>query len=280
MEDIQQSTESTVEKQDESPSTEKVIDAVKQEEAQQISEAEAEKTKSADIIVGAAQSSNLDNSESTTEAEKSVEPVTEEHVSQAPSKSSDDKTDTKVEEPIVGVSSHSRSSPASNARSNLDEILARLTANQGNSHPLLRRILLAASERAADNARQTQQVTLPLFRPGLLAAPLIPLFKMQAPPLRRKKHIIQKREANEEEVFLTPKPFVPFETTTTTKRPSLIERYHAMSSGEKAERISKVLEKIMHGVTIAGHVDGYLTNRAKHTIKKLHKLFATSEEAE
>lgn len=95
--------------------------------------------------------------------------------------------------------------------------------------------------------------------------------------LRKKKHV--KRSASEDDVFVTPKPFEPLDCTTTTKRPHLLERYRAMSSSEKAEKVSSVLEKIMHGVTIMGHFDGYLTNRAKHGIKKLHKLFATSEEA-
>ncbi|XP_055301077.1 serine-rich adhesin for platelets-like [Sitodiplosis mosellana] len=182
--------------------------------------------------------------------------------------------------------SSSRSS-SSSSNSRIDELLAKVLANQDTRHPLLRRILLGASERAAESVRQRdggrqspqlQLPQLPLFKPGLFATPLISLFQSQA-PLRRKKHVIRKRQVNEgEEEILTPKPFEPFEPPCTTKRPRLIERYRAMSSGEKAEKISKVLEKMMHVVTIAGHVDGYLTNRAKHSIKKLHKLFATSEE--
>lgn len=165
-----------------------------------------------------------------------------------------------------------------------------MLSNQENRHPLLRRILLGASERAAESARererqspqlglpQLQLPQLPLFKPGLLASPLIPLFKSLQAPVRRKKHVITKRQVNEEEAILTPKPYEPFEPTSTTKRPRLLDRYRAMNSGERAEHVSKVLEKVMHGVTILGHVDGYLTNRVKHSIKKLHKLFATSEE--
>ena len=120
---------------------------------------------------------------------------------------------------------------------------------------------------------------LPWFKPGLLAAPLFSLFQPQTQTQSRsKKHVIGKREADGDDDIPTPKAFQPFEPQTTTQRPRLIDRYRAMSSGEKAESISKFLEKVMHGVTIAGHVDGYLTHRAKHGIKKLHKLFATSEE--
>ncbi|XP_031627669.1 uncharacterized protein LOC116343621 isoform X3 [Contarinia nasturtii] len=174
--------------------------------------------------------------------------------------------------------------PLENARTNL----MRLLQNQG--HPLLSRILLGVNDSARQAEAQLPQLpalpqlpqipalpqSVPL-RPGLIAGPLVPLAQMfRAPGTRSKKHA--KRATKEEDIFVTPKPFDSLAETTTTKRPRLLERYRAMSSAEKAEKFSKTLEKIMHGVTIAGHVDGYLTNRAKESIKKLHKIFKTSEE--
>lgn len=181
----------------------------------------------------------------------------------------------------------------------------RLLQNQG--HPLLSRILLGVNDQIHQAESQVpalpplppplpsppvpplpvnplapavpQLPQLPL-RPGLLSGPLVPLAqRFLGTGARRKKHA--KRATKSEEVFLTPTP-KPYESLdvkpTTTKRPRLIERYRALSSVEKAEKVTKVLEKFMHGVTIAGHVDGYLTNRAKGAVKKIHKLFKTSEE--
>lgn len=168
---------------------------------------------------------------------------------------------------------------ASKAQSPVDAVFSKIFPN-AQGHPLLSRILLAAAE----PSKQTPQSPFSgLFRQqqqqqpskGLLGSALN-LFKIQSPVLSSKRHV--RRSADEEEILLTPKPFEPFPTVSTTRRPTLIEKYHRMSSDEKVESASKFLERIMHGVTIAGHVDGYLTNRAKATLKKLHKLFATSEE--
>lgn len=154
-------------------------------------------------------------------------------------------------------------------------LMASFPGAQPPPHPLLSRILLTAS-------RPFQQMPFFMQR-NRNNALMNPLIKMAAPVFRRKKKHVKREAKNSEEVFVTPKPFEPIRSETdvvssTTRRPNLFERYHAMDSGEKAEKISKILEKVMHGVTIAGHVDGYLANRAKTGIKKLHKLFATSEE--
>lgn len=134
-------------------------------------------------------------------------------------------------------------------------------------HPLLTRILLGAA-------------TAPI-RTGIATAPLRQMLHQRralipALPLRPTALRLVKREAREEN-FVTPQPYESFQPTTTC-RPSLIERYHAMSSDEKAERASRFLEKVMHGVKILSHVDGFLTHRAKSGIKKIHGMFATSEE--
>lgn len=133
-------------------------------------------------------------------------------------------------------------------------------------HPLFRRVLLGSTQ---------QKPLLPLFAPpktGLLGS----LFNFQQPMQRKKKHV---KRATKEEDIVKPKPFRKLEVDgTTTRRPTLFERFHAMDSAERAEKVSKILEKIMHGVTIVGHVDGYLTNRAREGIRKLHKLLEHSEE--
>lgn len=171
-----------------------------------------------------------------------------------------------------GESSNQNLQSTNSARSKVDAVFSKIFSNN-RGHPLLSRILLGASEPA-------RQLPLPaIFRPhqpaNILSSPLLSLMKIQAPLLRRRKHV--KRSINEADIFLTPKPFEPFAAQSTTCRPNLIERYRAMNSDERVDRLSKVLERIMHGVTIAGHVDGYLTNRLKTGIKKLHRLFESSE---
>lgn len=109
------------------------------------------------------------------------------------------------------------------------------------------------------------------FRQMLHQRALIPGIPLRPAALRFKREVGENN-------FVTPQPYESFQPSTTC-RPSLIERYQAMSSDEKAERASRFLEKLMHGVKIVGHVDGFLTHRAKSSIKKIHKLFATSEEA-
>lgn len=132
-------------------------------------------------------------------------------------------------------------------------------------HPLLTRILLGAATAPV----RAGIATLPLRTMLLQRRPLIP--GLPVAPGRFKRQI-------GEENFVTPRPYESFQPTTTC-RPTLIERYRAMSSDEKAERASRFLEKLMHGVKIVGHVDGFLTHRAKSSIKKIHKMFETSEES-
>lgn len=147
-------------------------------------------------------------------------------------------------------------------------LMASFPAGGQPPHPLLARILL--------NVQKPLQ--MPLFMQRNKNAFISPLLKIASPVFRRKKSV--KREAKEEDIFVTPRPFDVICDTTerATKRPNLLERYHSMSSGEKADKLSKVLEKFMHGVKIASHVDGYLASRAKDSIKKIHRLFAASDE--
>lgn len=136
-------------------------------------------------------------------------------------------------------------------------------------HPLLSRILLGAAAPMRASQTPLRQLLNQQRRTLFTGFPLRP----SAIRIRRSV----KRDAKEEDVFVTPQPYESLQKTTTC-RPSLIERYRAMSSDERAERASRFLEKVMHGVKIVGHVDGFLTSRAKSGIKKIHKMFATSEE--
>lgn len=130
-------------------------------------------------------------------------------------------------------------------------------------HPLISRILLGAAapmKAVHSPLLQALQQRRSLFNP----LPLIPT------------SLRSKRTAKEEEVFVKPHPYESF-TPAPVARPSLFARYHAMSSDEKADHHGKILEKIMHGVKIVGHIDGFLTKRAKSGIKKIHGLFASEE---
>lgn len=165
-------------------------------------------------------------------------------------------------------------------------------------HPLIKRIMLGVPN-PANNPKPFQkffehiQSRSPLLaslfqlrpfgqqpQPTATAAPTDP--KTPPPSQRLKKNV--KRGIDDNGLIITPKPFAPLDLFPSNTAPdpaprlSLIERYHAMSSGEKAEQLSKVLERVMHGLTIAGHVDGYLTHRVKTGFKKAHKIFQSSEE--
>lgn len=130
-------------------------------------------------------------------------------------------------------------------------------------HPLITRILLGATApiRATQTPlRQVLQQRKSIFSP------------LQLWPIAHRS----KRDAKEEDIFVKPQPYESFQKPPAT-RMSLIERYRAMTSDERHERYSTILERLMHGVKIVGHIDGFLTSRAKSSLKKLHKLFATEE---
>lgn len=50
------------------------------------------------------------------------------------------------------------------------------------------------------------------------------------------------------------------------------------TEAERAERLSKSMQRLMHFVTIAGHVDSYLTKRFRHGLKNVVRLFDSIEE--
>lgn len=50
------------------------------------------------------------------------------------------------------------------------------------------------------------------------------------------------------------------------------------TDGERAERLSKSMQRLMHFVTICGHVDSYLTKRVRHGLKNVLKIFDSMEE--
>lgn len=138
-------------------------------------------------------------------------------------------------------------------------------------HPLLTRILLGAATAPVRAGIAAQ--TAPLRQILNQRRALIPGI-----PLRPAAAFRFKRQTGEEN-FVTPQPYESFQQKTTTCRPSLIERYRAMSSDEKTERASRLLEKLMHGVKIVGHIDGFLTQRARSAIKKIHDMLSNSNEA-
>lgn len=50
------------------------------------------------------------------------------------------------------------------------------------------------------------------------------------------------------------------------------------TDAERAERLSKSMQRLMHFVTIVGHVDSYVTKRFRHGLKNVARLFDSPEE--
>lgn len=61
------------------------------------------------------------------------------------------------------------------------------------------------------------------------------------------------------------------------KRPSFIEMLENETSSEKAERIQKALQRLMHAVTIVGHVDSYISRKFRNGIKQFARAFDSVE---
>lgn len=130
--------------------------------------------------------------------------------------------------------------------------------------------------------RSFAQQPLPAQQPPQQPAPTQkPLPTQQPPTMQRLKKNVKRGIADG--LVITPKPFDSFSLSSSQAedlpRPtSLLHQYFSLSSGERAVRLSKSLEKAMHALTVASHVDGYLTHRLGTTIKKAHKIFVPSEE--
>lgn len=60
---------------------------------------------------------------------------------------------------------------------------------------------------------------------------------------------------------------------------TLAERLQNESSAERAERIQKNIQRLMHFVTIVGHVDSYLSKRFRTGVKKMAQLYDSTENA-
>lgn len=60
---------------------------------------------------------------------------------------------------------------------------------------------------------------------------------------------------------------------------TLAERLRNESSGERAERMQKGIQRLMHFVTIVGHVDSYLSKRFRTGVKKMAQLYDSTENA-
>lgn len=154
-------------------------------------------------------------------------------------------------------------------------------------HPLIKRIMLGSPHPTATNSPKPLQHFFEQLqrRSPLLASLFRPLGQPQpttSKPLaqhRRKKNV---KRGIADAFSLTPRPFDSFDLSpsepTRPRQKNLLERYHAMDSGEKAHHLSKTLDKALHGLAILGHVDGYLTQRVKSCFKKAHQLFESSEE--
>ncbi|XP_037037324.1 uncharacterized protein LOC119075020 [Bradysia coprophila] len=50
------------------------------------------------------------------------------------------------------------------------------------------------------------------------------------------------------------------------------------TEAERAERLSKSMQRLMHFVTIVGHVDSYLTKRVRHGLKNVARIFDSAED--
>lgn len=50
------------------------------------------------------------------------------------------------------------------------------------------------------------------------------------------------------------------------------------TDAERTERLSKSLQRLMHFVTICGHVDSYMTKRFRHGLKNVARIFDSMEE--
>lgn len=51
------------------------------------------------------------------------------------------------------------------------------------------------------------------------------------------------------------------------------------TSAERAERVQKGIQRLMHFITIVGHVDSYLTKRFRTGVKKMARLYDSTEDA-
>lgn len=96
-----------------------------------------------------------------------------------------------------------------------------------------------------------------------------PLLKLQNPIFNQKKNI--KRAAQMDNGVVTPSP------RYNNARRTWMERRQSETSVERAERHSATVEKLMHAVSICGHVDGYLTSRMKTGVQTLSKMFNAHE---
>lgn len=63
------------------------------------------------------------------------------------------------------------------------------------------------------------------------------------------------------------------------KKQTLAERLQNETSGERAERLQKNIQRLMHFVTIVGHVDSYLSKRFRTGVKKMAQLYDSTEHA-
>lgn len=161
-------------------------------------------------------------------------------------------------------------------KSNAELLMSSFPNSNPNSatHPLLSRIMLTAPLRP---------MQMPIFMQRNVNRNVNrnpnPLLGIASPVFRRRKHV--KRSAaridDEDNVFVSPKPFGRLPSSPgeqmlgPTQRPTLLQRYRDMDSVEKAETKKVVVEKIMHGVNIAGHIDGYITNTVKSGVAALHR---------
>lgn len=98
-----------------------------------------------------------------------------------------------------------------------------------------------------------------------------PLLNFHSSPLQRKKNT---KRAADNENYITPSP----RRVPPTRRPTLFERLETETSEERANRIALGIERLMHVVTIAGHVDSFLANRLRKGVRTLNKLFDTEED--
>lgn len=92
-------------------------------------------------------------------------------------------------------------------------------------------------------------------------------------PLPQKRYF-KRAVGNEKQsvaLFVTPSPMKPTNSIPEVENETSLER---------AERISKAVQKFMNVVKVAGHVDNYLMSRFKSGIRKFGRLFDSYEEEE
>lgn len=74
-----------------------------------------------------------------------------------------------------------------------------------------------------------------------------------------------------------PRDLQPVKLPTKPGKPNLVEFLHNETSAERAERIQKGIQRLMHFITIVGHVDSYLTKRFRTGIKNIARLYDSKE---